>query len=790
VAVRDGKVLARRLVRPSGGLARPGGAVPWRLEAAQPGSPDGLRLVPCPQAAGPLAAGQVRVAVRAAGMNFRDVLISLGMYPGAAVPGGEIAGVVTGTGPGVTALAPGDRVLGIAEGGFGPAAVTDARLLVPIPAGWSFAAAAAVPVAFGTAWYGLVDVAAAQPGQRLLVHAATGGVGMAAVTIARFLGLEVFATASPGKHGLLATMGLDAAHIASSRDAGFEGQFLAATGGAGMDIVLNALAGDLTDASLRLLPRGGVLAEMGKTDMRDAGRVAAEHPGVAYRPFDLAQTNPARLGEILARVTGLLAAGELQAAPVACWDVRRAPEAFRFMSQARHAGKMVLTIPPDPAAPREPGTVLVTGGTGMLGGLVAGHLARTGRAAALVLASRSGPAAAGAAGLAAALAGAGAAVRVAACDTAGRAALAALLDRAGPLTGVVHTAGVVDDGVITSLTAGRVDAVMRPKADAAWHLHELTAGMDLELFVLFSSAAAVFGGAGQGNYAAGNAFLDGLAAARAAAGLPGQSLAWGLWAGASAITGHLGAGDLDRISRGGMTALSQDEGLALLDAAGARDEALLVPARLDLSRTRSGTAGLPPLLRGLAGAPLRPAAAASPGPGAAGGLRRQLAGLPGPDQDRVLADLVRAHAAAVLGHASAEAVEPGRAFKELGFDSLTAVELRNRLAAAAGLRLPATLIFDYPTPAAVAGFLHAELTPEAADTTESIFAELDQVESSLSIIAMDSGMRETVTRRLQTLLSNWVKVQDATEPQVANIEFQSATPGEIFDFLDKELGSS
>jgi NADPH:quinone reductase-like Zn-dependent oxidoreductase len=725
-------------------------------------------------------------------MNFRDVLISLGMYPGAAVLGGEIAGVVTGTGPGVSGLVPGDRVLGVAEGGFGPVVVTDARVLVPIPAGWSFAAAAAVPVAFATAWYGLVDVAAAQPGQRLLVHAATGGVGMAAVSIGRFLGLEVFATASPGKHGLLGEMGFDAAHIASSRDGGFEGQFLAVTGGAGMDIVLNALAGELTDASLRLLPRGGVLAEMGKTDVRDAAQVAAGHPGVAYRPFDLAQTSPGELGKILARVTGLLASGELAAAPVACWDVRRAPEAFRFMSQARHAGKMVLTIPPDPAAPREPGAVLVTGGTGMLGGLVAGHLARTGRAAGLVLVSRSGPAAAGAAGLAAELAAAGAGVRVAACDTGDRAALAALLDRAGPLTGVVHAAGVVDDGVISSLAADRIDAVMRPKADAAWHLHELTAGMDLESFVLFSSAAAVFGGAGQGNYAAGNAFLDGLAAARRAAGLPGQSLAWGLWAGTSAITGHLGAGDLDRISRGGMTPLGQQEGLALLDAAAAREEALLVPARLDLAgmRARAGTAELPPLLRGLAGVPLRPAAAAGPGAGAEGGLRRQLAGLAGPDRDRVLADLVRAHAAAVLGHASAEAVEPGRAFKELGFDSLTAVELRNRLAAAAGLRLPATLVFDHPTPAAVAGFLRAELTPEAADTTVSIFAELDQIESSLSIIATDSETRETITRRLQILLSNWVKVQDTTEPRVANIEFQSATPGEIFDFLDKELGSS
>ena len=193
--------------------------------------------------------------------------------------GGEVAGVVLEAGPGVSGLAAGDRVLGMASGCFGPVAVTDARLLARVPAGWGFAAAAGVPVAFLTAWYGLVDLGGARAGQRLLVHAATGGVGTAAVTIARYLGLEVFATASPGKHQVLREMGLDEAHIASSRDGGFEAGFLAGTGGAGVDIVLNALAGELTDASLRLLPRGGVFVEMGKTDVRDAGEVARGAPG-------------------------------------------------------------------------------------------------------------------------------------------------------------------------------------------------------------------------------------------------------------------------------------------------------------------------------------------------------------------------------------------------------------------------------------------------------------------------------------------------------------------------------
>ena len=225
--------------------------------------------------------------------------------------GSEVAGVVTETGPGVTRLAAGDRVMGLAAGGFGPVAVTDARLLAPVPAGWSFAPAAAVPVAFLTAWYGLVDLAGARAGQRLLVHAAAGGVGMAAVAIARHLGLEVYATASPAKHPVLRRDGPGRRARRVLAHAGFAGKFLAATGGAGMDIVLNALAGELTDASLRLLPRGGRFMEMGKTDLRDPAAVAAEHPGVGYQAFDLPDAGPARLGEILAQVAGLLAGGAL-----------------------------------------------------------------------------------------------------------------------------------------------------------------------------------------------------------------------------------------------------------------------------------------------------------------------------------------------------------------------------------------------------------------------------------------------------------------------------------------------
>ncbi|WP_435179194.1 SDR family NAD(P)-dependent oxidoreductase, partial [Actinacidiphila sp. bgisy145] len=760
LAVRDGKVYGRRLTRPSGALVVPEG--PWRLEPDAGGSLAGLSAVSAPEVSEAPAAGQVRVAVGAAGLNFRDVLIALGMYPGGGMMGSEIAGTVLDTGDGVGRLVPGDRVMGLAEGAFGPTAVTDARHLVRIPDGWSFAEAATVPSAFLTAWYALVELADAKSGQRVLVHAATGGVGMAAVQLARYLGLEVFATASPAKWPVLAGMGIDEAHRASSRDAGFEAAFLAATDGAGVDIVVNSLAGELTDASLRLLPRGGSFVEMGRTDVRDADKVAAEQPGVRYRAFQLAEAGPDALAAMLEGVMELLAAGELRPLPLRAWDVRRAPDAFRHMQHARHTGKIVLTLPAGAAVaprvtPAPARTALVTGGTGTLGGLVAHHLATTGRADALLLTSRSGPAAKGAAVLAAQLAESGAAVDVVACDAADRGELAAVvagIPAHAPLRTVVHTAGLLDDATVASLTPERLTTVLRPKADGAWNLHTLTRGLDLDHFVLFSSAAAAFSSPGQGNYVAANAFLDALAAERRAAGLPGTSLAWGMWADASALTGRLSASERKRIQRGGVTALTAGEGLALLDLALARDEALLMPAKLDLAGLRAQTAGgtqVPPLFRALvtAGTGRRSAAGAGTGGGSADALRQQLAGLTQAERTRLLADLVRTHVAAVLGHASTETVEAGRAFTDLGFDSLTAVELRNRLTTATGQRLPATLVFDYPNTVELAAFLLEKLAPELVEQSAPDAAE-EKLRTALATVPLsrfrEAGLMDALMR--------------------------------------------
>ncbi|WP_425336816.1 type I polyketide synthase [Streptomyces profundus] len=726
-------------------LVAPGDVTAWHLDTETPGTLDSLALLPNPEAAEPLAAGEVRVEVRAAGLNFRDVLIALGMYPDRAVMGTEGAGVVVEVGSAVTDLVPGDRVMGLLPGGFGPLAVADHRVLARIPDELGWERAASVPVAFLTAWYGLVDLGRLRAGQRVLVHAAAGGVGMAAVQLARHLGAEVFATASEGKWDTLRSMGLDDAHIASSRTLDFEGAFAAVAGGEGIDVVLNSLTEEFIDASLRLLRPDGRFVEMGKTDLRQPADIAATHPGVTYRAFDLTEAGPDRMAAMLNEIVALLRDGTLTPLPTRAWDVRRAPEAFRFMSQARHVGKIVLTMP---RRWNPEGTVLITGGTGTVGRHLARHVVVSRGMRHVVLTSRRGLEAPGAVEVRDELAALGAEVSVVACDTAEREAVAALL--AGipadhPLTAVVHAAGIADDGVVEALTAEQVDRVLRPKLDASLHLDELTRGMDLAAFALFSSMAGIFGGPGQGNYAAANAWLDALALRRRAAGLPASSMAWGLWSDASGITGQLTREDRARMTRGGLLPFSREEGLALFDAALEAGEALLVPVRWDtrVLRARAAESGVPPVLRGLVRVPVRRAVAESGAGAGESSLVARLAGLSDARREQVLTDLVREHASVVLAHAGTETIEAGRGFKELGIDSLMAVELRNRLNAATGLRLPATVIFDYPTPARLAGLLGEELADSlggaakaAGPATRAVVATTAGSDEPIAIVGM------------------------------------------------------
>ncbi len=743
-------------------------------------------MVACPEVGGPLVAGQVRVGVRAAGLNFRDVLIALGVYPGVGVLGGEGAGVVLEVGPGVEGLGVGERVMGM-FGGFGPVAVAGRSFVVPVPEGWSFARAASVPAVFLTAFYGLVDLAGLRGGERVLVHAGAGGVGMAAVQLAQHLGAEVFATASPGKWGALRELGLDDAHIASSRSLEFRERFLEVTGGEGVDVVLDSLAREFVDASLELLPRGGRFVEMGKTDIRDAGEVGEAYPGVAYRAFELIEAGAERIQEMLLEILALFERGVLRGLPVRAWDIRCAPDAFRYVSQARHVGKNVLMLPASIGAG---GTVLITGGTGQLGGLLARHLVRAHGVGSVLLASRRGPEAEGARALEAELTELGAMVTLAACDVGSREELRVLLDRVPeefPLTAVVHAAGVLDDGVIDALTPERLDRVMGPKVDAAWHLHELTQHLDLDAFVLFSSAAGVLGSPGQGNYAAANAFLDALAGYRRARGLAASSLAWGWWEDASAMTGHLLDTDLARLERMGATPISAERGMELFDASHATPHSLLLPLPLDTQPLRAAAAAgmLPPILSNLLRKPRQRTGSTT----SHGSLARRVAAVPADEREQVVLDAVRSQIAAVLGHASPETIDPQLAFKDLGFDSLTAVELRNRLNIVTGLRLPATLIFDHPSPTTLTKHILVAVDRDKHTGVSSFDAELDRLEQTLPSIVAQEGIELTrVTSRLQALLAQLSDTGRSVDGVAVAEKIQTASDDEIFGFIDGELG--
>ncbi|MET9110737.1 SDR family NAD(P)-dependent oxidoreductase, partial [Streptomyces zhihengii] len=552
---------------------------------------------------------------------------------------------------------------------------------------------------------------------------------------------------------------------------------VAGTAGEALALVQRWLASEwLTEARLVVVTRGAVSVDGESPDVAQAAvwgllrSAQSEHPG-RFVLVDLDADGAAEPDW-----GTLLGADEPQLA------VRDGKLLAPRLARAS-AGAGAAAFDPD-------GTVVITGGTGGLGALFARHLATTHGVRHLLLLSRRGPEAEGAAELVAELAESGCEARIVACDVSDRGQLAAVLGGVErPLTAVVHTAGVLDDGVVESLTPGQIERVMRPKVDAALHLHELTEGAELSAFVVFSSVAALMGSPGQGNYAAANASLDALAASRRAAGLPATSLAWGVWSEATGMAAQLGQAELARLERMGMKALTAETGLGLFDQALDVDAAVMAPVLLETTALRSqARAGmLPPLLRGLVRLP----AARVSGDGA-GALVQRLAGVPEADRGSIVLELVLAQVAAVLGHASAAAIEPERAFKDLGFDSLSAVELRNRLTQATGVRLPATLVFDHPTPAAVGELLLAGIG--GGEPAEPL---IDQEVRKLEDMLAASGAEEQqrVAKRLRALLSGLSagagESAQADKKQNARERIEAATTAEeIFQMIDVELGEA
>jgi NAD(P)-dependent dehydrogenase (short-subunit alcohol dehydrogenase family)/acyl carrier protein len=428
-------------------------------------------------------------------------------------------------------------------------------------------------------------------------------------------------------------------------------------------------------------------------------------------------------------------------------------------------------------------TVLISGATAGLGALVARHLASSHGARHLLLISRRGEGAPGAKELKEDLQEAGAAVTIAACDVSDRDALTELIaqiDPEHPLGAIVHCAGVLDDGVLDALGPERLERVFSPKLGGAWNLHQAGQGHDLSHFLCFSSIAGLIGGPGQANYAAANAGLDALCASRQAEGLVGTSLAWGGWAQEGEMLAELPEAVRARLLRRGISPLPTEEGLALLDRCLTSEESLLAPVAFDRSalRAQAKAGALPPILSELIPAPTQER----------GDLSARLASVPEPQRPEAVLDLVRTHVAAVLGHSSAQEVEPERAFSELGFDSLAAVELRNRLGQASGLELASTLVFDYPNALAVAGHLLEAVGDAGPDPGEAAVGDaIARLEASLAALDGDGEARERVSTRLRSL-SLSLSTSDSQEEQEAEAQLGSMSAEEMFELIDEELG--
>lgn len=685
---------------------------------------------------------EVEIEVEHGGLNFMNLMSVLGIYPG--YEGGqgplgiECCGRVTRIGAEVDGLAIGDAVVAVGHRCLQRHALAAAHLVAPRPASLASAAAAAVPIAFLTAAYGLLHLARLQHGERVLVHSAAGGVGLAALQIARQAGAEVLATAgSDEKRALLRAMGVP--HVFDSRSLRFADDVLAATAGQGVDVVLNSLAGEAIAASLRCLAPYGRFVELGKRDIYGGTAIslAPFRANLSYFAVDLdrmMRERPQVLGPLLRELMDGFARGRNQALPVRTYAADDLVAAFRDLMPGMHVGKHVVALAPPPervrAAPgqRMPvhadGCYLVTGGLGALGLEVARWLAARG-ARAVMLIGRGAPGAEARAALSL-IEAQGTRVLTAACDVADRPSLALVLDRArhegGPLRGVFHAAGVLADATLGAMSPQALRAPRDAKVMGAWNLHQLTGADPLDAFVLFSSVASLFGTPGQGNYAAANAFLDALAAQRQAEGRAALSINLGPVAdvGLAAASGVRGE-SLGRLGFDGLPAARVIEAIDALVAAGVPQAACAVfdSRRWSEATARAGATGLV-AHRGADGGRADAAADAE----AALALPAALAAVPaGPPRRMLMEDTIKAEVGAVLRMAPSR-VPAERALKSLGLDSLMALELRNRLEKRCAIGLSPTLAWNHPTVRALAVHLAERLqvpldpAPTPAASTE------------------------------------------------------------------------
>ncbi len=700
--------------------------------------PDGVFEKPCikPLPPRPLGSKEVRIAIEASGLNFWDVFRSLGFIEEGDL-GREMCGHVLDVGTDVLSVCAGDHVVGLGFGAFAAEMITREELVAPAPPGISVTKLATVPSAFVSAALSY-EFSGLKRGDRVLIHAGAGGVGLAAIQLAHVAGAEVFATASAPKQAYLRSLGVE--HVFNSRQTAFGEEILEKTDGAGVDVLLNSLTGEgFIDASLSCLTKGGRFVELARRDILSEEEMAELRPDVAYAILELdvmKKTDPARVGRVLRDVMGRIATEQLKPLVHSRWPLAEAGAALRFMRSARHLGKIVLAAPPLVRGRlRQDRTYLVTGGLGGIGCAVADWLAECG-AGAIVLNGRRPPDPEVEVAINS-LREHGFTVQVELADVTDAAAVDEMLARIArelpPIGGVIHSVGVLSDGALTNQRWERFEEVLWPKILGAWHLHRATVDLDLDLFTLFSSRVGVMGNPGQANHAAANAFLDQLAIHRRALGLPGQAIAWGAWSEIGEAAEQRERIERQRAARGGRWFTPQ-QGIRAFDRLVRQDVTNSVVMSMDWPVFEEAVEDRPPLLEDLLSTASDTEADS---PALANDLITRFQGALAAERESLLVSFLQQELQAVLR--LPKAPEPTVGFFDLGMDSLMAVELRNRLnrAFADAYTASNTVVFDYPDIAALACHLAGELSEVSP-------AAVSQMQPELKPWSMESHEEEQI----------------------------------------------